>query len=500
MSNNSSYNINLKDTQRGDNCMINRDKGIIDGNLNLNFKNGINFENNKMLSSLLNDRDMFNKLSNGNDIEIDLSKKVDNNFDIDKFSRNNLQILNNKKNLINNPYIYEKKDTKVNFLGSEEKIESFQYLNDSYNELDTDNNYNNYNSLNNGLNNELNKNLSNDFNIKEKAKMDIDIDIVEKDISLYEYNIEKMKKKDIIISITSPFMISYMWKSLILLSKNPSTEKLLELLGIKKKEIIINDMKDVSYLIKNYGTIRYILPKNHGGTVNTNFINKLDEIFNIKVFEYNDKNDNENSEISFLENISCNNIKLILDFNYNLQFPQYYNPKIINEILLGYNKNTKIKFIELENVQASLITIEPDVVCLEIILGNSILGFYYNKTGNLLDKLDYDLLIKDKEYNILISKIIFPKFNRNKKNSYDKKFMENIKKVHLGEIVYGSIIELDINMNMNLEITMLNILNKPKFDIKQNIEYIKLNHKFYFYIKDINIKNKIICSGLINYM
>ena len=228
MSNNSSYNINLKDTQRGDNCMINRDKGIIDGNLN--FKNGINFENNKMLSSLLNDRDMFNKLSNGNDIEIDLSKKVDNNFDIDKFSRNNLQILNNKKNLINNPYIYEKKDTKVNFLGSEEKIESFQYLNDSYNELDTDNNYNNYNSLNNGLNNELNKNLSNDFNIKEKAKMDIDIDNVEKDISLYEYNIEKMKKKDIIISITSPFMISYMWKSLILLSKNPSTEKLLELL------------------------------------------------------------------------------------------------------------------------------------------------------------------------------------------------------------------------------------------------------------------------------
>ena len=105
-----------------------------------------------------------------------------------------------------------------------------------------------------------------------------------------------------------------MWKSLILLSKNPSTEKLLELLGIKKKEIIINDMKDVSYLIKNYGTIRYILPKNHGGTVNTNFINKLDEIFNIKVFEYNDKNDNENSEISFLENISCNNIKLILEY------------------------------------------------------------------------------------------------------------------------------------------------------------------------------------------
>ena len=58
--------------------------------------------------------------------------------------------------------------------------------------------------------------------------------------------------------------------------------------------------------------------------------------------------------------------------------------------------------------------------------------------------------------------------------------MENIKKVHLGEVVYGSIIELDINMNMNLEISMLNILNKPKFDIKQNIEYIKLNHNLRF--------------------
>ena len=97
---------------------MNRDKEV---------NTNVPFENNKQLKSILNDRDMFNKFSNGYDVEVDLTRKMDNgNFDFDQFSRSNIQILNNKKNLINNPYVYEKKDTKINFFGSEEQIESYQ--------------------------------------------------------------------------------------------------------------------------------------------------------------------------------------------------------------------------------------------------------------------------------------------------------------------------------------------------------------------------------------
>ena len=85
----------------------------------------------------------------------------------------------------------------------------------------------------------------------------------------------------------------------------------------------------------------------------------------------------------------------------------------------------------------------------------------------------------------MLKKILIPKFNRSKKNMYDKKFMDNIKTIHLGEVIYGKILGLDIEMNMNLEINMLNNVKRPHMEFTKNIEYVKLNHKFYFYIKSI---------------
>ena len=447
----------------------------------------ITYENNKQLNSILNDRDMFNKFSNGYDVEVDLTRKVDkNNFDFDQFSRSNIQILNNKKSLINNPYVYEKKDTKINFFGSEEQIENYQYLNDNYNEMTVDNNINNMNSI------------SNKVSIEDKQE-DEEQDLIERDITKFDYLMEYKKNKEISISLISPFLASYMWKSLILLSKNPSTEKLLEILGVKKKEVIISEMKDYSGMIGKFGSINYFLPPIQGnGTINSNFINKVNEIFNIQVIDLSNEVNQDN--FNMVNNNSCD-IKIQCNLNYEFKIPFFYNPMIVNDYFLNCNKKIKIKLIELENVNISLNTIEPDIVNIEVLLGNNIIGFYYNKYGNLLPELNYDLIIKQKKFDILVNKFIFPKINRNKRSSYDKEFMKNIGKVHLGEIIYGNMYDLDISMNMNLNIATDNEINmsKPKSH-NQVMEIIKLNHKCFYYIKDIEIKNRIICSGLINYV
>ena len=79
---------------------------------------------------------------------------------------------------------------------------------------------------------------------------------------------------------------------------------------------------------------------NFNRTVNINFIKKIDEIYKIFIKENND-----------LEN---NTIEINLEYNFELEIPINYNPKIVIDYLDGYKLN-RIKFIKLENVPVSLI-------------------------------------------------------------------------------------------------------------------------------------------------
>jgi hypothetical protein len=57
---------------------------------------------------------------------------------------------------------------------------------------------------------------------------------------------------------------------------------------------------------------------------------------------------------------------------------------------------------------------------------------------------------------------------------------------------------MDIISNLTLELVINNIDYNKKKNLR-HIDEIILNHKLFFYIKDKNINNRIICSGLINY-
>jgi len=400
----------------------------------------------------LNDRDMFFKISNNTE-DIDTT---DNKFcDYSGMPIKNMQILNNKKNLINNPYIYEKKNegSKISCMNEfNSNNQDFSIINENYEELEA-----------------------------EIMNLNDSTDLMEKDIVNQEYTNNISNKK--IFNVFSPFSLAYLWKSIILLSKNPTTDKLLTMLGFKKKEVLLNDMKNHSELIKNMILVNCELPATDN-IINTTFINKIEDIYNIKVNQ-NINNDNENK------------FKFELHFNYILQIPASYRPDIISGKLK--NNINKIKFIKLVNVPVSIQLFNNDVL-IEADFIESKIGFIFSKDENNIDKVDYDILVRNKDYNTISSVFIFPKLNKKIRNNYGKRF--TLDKLHLGEVLYGKMYNMDIISNLNLDLAVNNLVNNIDYNSKKNIRHIDeiiLNHKLFFYIKDKNINNRIICSGLINY-
>jgi hypothetical protein len=305
---------------------------------------------------------------------------------------------------------------------------------------------------------------------------------MEKDIINQEHTNNINNKK--IFNVFSPFSLAYLWKSIILLSKNPTTDKLLTLLGFKKKEVLLNDMKNHSDLIKEMILVNCELPATDN-IINTTFINKIEDIYNIKV---NQNNDNQNNNEKF---------KFELHFKYTLQLPAIYRPDIISGKLK--NNINKIKFIKMINVPVSLQIVNDNVLIEADFIENKI-GFIFKKDENNIDKIDYDILLKEKDYNTIANIFIFPKLNKKIRNNYGKRF--TLDKLHLGEVLYGKMYNMDINTNLNLELVVNNLVNNIDYNSKKNIRHIDeiiLNHKLFFYIKDKNINNRIICSGLINY-
>ena len=157
----------------------------------------------------------------------------------------------------------------------------------------------------------------------------------------------------------------------------------------------------------------------------------------------------------------------------------------------------------MSNVPCSLsIDRQLDAVNMEIPVGdNMILGFAYTLSRKNLSnpELLYDKIIGSREINRVVKDLYIPKINRNKKINYSKKFSNELKQIHLGEIKYGNMYDIDIISDMELEITVDKNVSNEKYNIVSNIDEIKINHRCFFYIKNINIMNKILFCGMIEY-
>ena len=455
---------------------------------NFNLNRGMDvFTKNEKSFEMLNDRDMFGKFSNEHE-QIDMTDiKCSEKENIHGMPLFNPQILNNKKNLINNPYIQESND--------QTHFRSLNTLSNStsnvYASFGDDNSDNQSNGSDNGYSasrfSKFNTGIKDVQKNREQLPEDLSfcssLDIIEKGIIIYEHTINMNKEKNFMMDINSPFALSFLWKSLILLSKNPSTDKLLKLLQINKKEEVLNDMKYFSDVFADMGSLEFLLPYT-SGMINTNFTKKLEEIYKIKVHSVEPNEQNKLIHNNYNDTDDC---VVNLKFKFELKIPFYYEPEIVIDYLMDFNLN-KIKFLKMKNVPCALdIDRTNDTVNTEIPIGdNMILGFAYtlSRKNILNSEILYSKINGKYPINKLVKNFYIPKINRNKKINYSKKFASDLKQIHLGEIIYGNMYNIDIMTDMDLEITVDKNISKNKYEIISNIDEIKINHRCFFYVKN----------------
>lgn len=407
------------------------------------YESRVNSQFNRLIDSIrieqkdnvfTNERDLFNQNSNGNYENLDFSHFKVNDYELG-MPLHNPTILRNKKSLLSKPLMQQENNIIP--------VENNNFT-DEYYSIKTDN--------------------------EEKN--------IEKGIVEYEYTYNINNKKSF-FNINTPFSLSYVWKTLVLLSKYPTNQKLLDMLNIKNKNLILQSMKDNCDLFNQYSKINISIPSEY--TINQDYINKLNNIFNINIF---------NRDHNLLINSNEEIIMINLETNYSLSLPSYYNPKIIVNNLI--NQQIKTKFIKLENVY-SYVNFDNNEINIEIpLLNNTIIGFIYNNYKQNINEINYDKLLNDKPINTKINNFIFPKFTTNKFTDYGYKFNELLSDFHLGEIIYGKLFKLVINqcLDLNININSNNSINNIK-NIN-NINLININHSNFFYIKE---NKKIIISG-----
>lgn len=432
---------------------------------------------------ILNDRDMFNRFSNTNE-SIDMSKF--NPTDSWGMPIQGGSTTNNKKSLLSTPYIMEANDK-----NGWTPTSTTWNQNDMYAELEFDKKKNET-SFSSKQNSTHQYNSDNMLELSYNNKLagtneDNGLCKIEADCLGFEYELSKQKQKEIVVDVGSPFALGYIWKSIILLSKNPSTDKFVKLLGIKNKDSIMSDMKRHAEVFEDSGKLELIIPLNSSGqTPNTNYIQKIEDIYKINVIPDQDSYDNT--------------AILNMKWNFLLEIPFYYQPKVITDYLIGFNK-TKTKFIELTDVPIFLmIDKTKGIVCVEIpCSSNMVLGFIYTPIRELVQSIPYDLITQPKKPSTIVKKLIIPKLNRNKKTIYSKNFKEILNQVHLGEIIYGTMYKLEIGLEVGLSIGVSKEIPKTKYEIVKSFDEIIINHKCFYYVKNNFIQNKILATGLINY-
>jgi hypothetical protein len=313
--------------------------------------------------------------------------------------------------------------------------------------------------------------------------------VIEKDIiDDFIYNISSD------VSPKAPYLLSYLIYSIILLSKNPSTDKLLQTYKIKSKDIAINEMKDISDDVSKYGDITYMVPSG----CNNAFINKIKDIFNITVTTY-DADSTEGTEGEG----GGDGVTVYANFNYKLGIPRFYNPELIYDYFDNDRKN-KAKFIKLRNCIISHDYNKDDtkggaVVCIEILLEQTKLGFIFNSNKQPLNNtLPYHMMMKEKDFSITSKRVIIPQISNNIKDcNYN---INNLENIHLGELINGSLITPQLYLNTSLEIDILPtpaLTTNHASTITKKLEAITIICDSYYYIKNEN--NKIIYIGLVHH-
>ena len=433
---------------------------------------------------ILNDRDIFNKFSNTNET-IDTTSF--NPSDVWGMPIQGGSTSNNKKSLLSTPYIMETNDkngwtaTSTTWNKNDMYAELEQNTNKNITNFSTSQNSNHQTSSDDMLELAYNNKLAGTNEDNGLCK-------IESDSLGFEYELSKQKQKDIIVDVSSPFALGYIWKIIILLSKNPSTNKFVQMLGIKSKDSIVSDMKRHAEVFDDSGKLELMIPINSSGqTPNTNYIQKIEDIYKISIIPDNETYDNTAT--------------LNMRWNFLLEIPFYYQPKVITEYLVGYSK-TKTKFLELIDVPIFLmIDRTKDLVCIEIpCSSNMILGFIYTPSRELVKTIPYEFITLPKKPTVLAKKLTIPKLNRNKKSIYSKNFKEVLNQVHLGEIIYGTLYKLDINIEMGLSIGVnKEIPQSNKYEIIKSFDEITINHKCFYYVKNNFLQNKILATGMINY-
>ena len=456
----------IKSSTNYDNYGLGREYDLMEVKKN---KKGKLFNQDKI--EILNDRDLFNRTSNNTE-ELDMT----NNDFIDSFGMPTFsgQIFKNKKQLIRTPYIQEH-NNKDDFVSSGSDMhESFASI--GGNKSGNSRNMDSLTSM--GYNGEVND-TDND-NIKCK---------IEKDIVGFEYETNLSKDKEFLFDINSPFSLAYLWKSLIILTKNPTTTKLLNAMKIERKEFVASDLKKYSSIFEDLGSLKLYIPV-VDNQVDTNMLQKLSDLYKIDINIVDDVEDYDDTE----------NAQIFLKYDFSLEIPSIYQPKEKYDYFLNFKKN-KTKFIEMSNVIASLIISEEEqFVNLEIPMASElVLGFIYTTERNILKDINYDFICVDKKANTLIRTLTIPKINRNKKSEYSKNFQEILSNFHFGEISYGKMYNVTAKINMTLDIEVVEEDIKVKNKVQNKIDRININHPCYFYIKHTNIPNRIFMNGFINY-
>lgn len=405
---------------------------------------------NKKQVKQLDDRNMFNKFSNPHeDLYTDMSGT-------DILTRNNY-ISNNRKNTLSKPYINDKDQENNKFtsnltnnIGS-----SFEQIGD-----------NNDNEILLSYNN---------TSINENYICDIELNINQ--IEIQKILNKYISSRNIICDIYSSFALSYLWKILLLISKNPTSDKILTMFNKKNKNMMLMNLDKDTYLFNTYGNL--IINLNiQPNTINNKLIQDYLNKYNIQI--------NEGYEFS----------DITLSYGITLEIPKNYESKIVNDYLINYNK-FKIKFIELRNVEIAL-EITNNVVYLEIPLdNNNILGFSYQTSRILQNSLDYELISKTRELNKFVKKLIIPKINIKRTLEYEKNFINILNNFHIGELVYGNKQNIQINTEMyiNFETGQYSKISKNQH-INESYNEIKINHACYYYIKQ---NNKITMNGVLQY-
>jgi hypothetical protein len=426
-------------------------------------------------SEFLEDRDLFNKFSNVYE-QLDISNfpsvSNDNEFNLG-MPIYNTQIFNNKKSLLSTPFMTESDNT---------KFKSINYTldnNNMYEEIDFNNTTNIENTSNISIDNFTDMAYNNNNNSSKTNSLCK----IEKEITEFEYIININKKLDFLVDVSSPYALGYVWKVLILLCKNPSLDKLLKLLNVRNKDYLINDLKNYSELFEKNGNIQIIIPDESSQVINSNFIIKIEDAYKIKIINSNKINENK--------------VRINLNYNFDIEFPEEYGTYIIHDYMLNYNKN-KFKFLQSSNIPITYIS-KNNIVLIEIpICYGNVLGFIYDINNENLLEFPYDLIMENKSIDYVAAKLIIPKINKKNKILYSKKYENELQNIHLGELRYSKLYNVEIVTDINLDIKITTEKVYLENKERQVIDLININHKCYFYIKNLET-SKLLINGMIHY-